>query len=135
MTRFLITLEKGVETVWQSFQDMIGGEIYIPKIPSIKIIDLAEMIAPNNKLKFIGIRPGEKLHEEMISSDDAPQTYEYKSFYKILPLINDWNFSKKRIKNGIKVVEGFSYTSDNNKEWMNKRQILEWIELNKDKKQ
>lgn len=127
MTRFMITLEQGVHTVWQSFEDMIGGEIYIPKIPSIKIVDLAKIIGPENKLKFIGIRPGEKLHEEMISIDDSPQTFEYKTFYKILPLINEWNFSKKRIKNGSKVHEGFSYTSDNNSKWMEKTDILQWI--------
>ena len=131
MTRFMISLEQGVELVWQAFDDMIGGEIYVKKIPSIKITDMAEVIAPHAKHKIIGIRPGEKLHEQMISSDDSYTTYEYSNFYKILPQINQWEKDDLRIKDGAKVPEGFTYSSDNNKEWMKKSEFQKWINSNK----
>jgi len=133
MTRFMITLEEGVELVWKAFNDMEGGETYVKKIPSMRITDLAKSIAPKNELKVIGIRPGEKLHEEMISSDDSYFTYEYDDYYKILPAINDWSNSKERIKDGIKVEEGFSYTSDNNEEWMSEKMLKDWIKASQDK--
>ena len=120
MTRFMITLEQGVELVWHAFEDMKGGEIYVRKIPSIKIIDLAKVIVPNSKIKIIGIRPGEKLHEEMISTHDSYNTYEYSKYFKILPQTNNWLQSKKHIKKGTKVPDGFHYRSDTNKEWMKK---------------
>ena len=83
MSRFMISLEEGVELVWKAFEDMIGGEIYVKKIPSMKIIDIANVIAPKAKYKIIGIRPGEKLHEQMISAEDSHSTYEYSNFFKI----------------------------------------------------
>ena len=83
MTRFMISLEQGVELVWHAFHDMVGGEIYVKKIPSMKVTDLAKAIAPNAKQEIIGIRPGEKLHEQMIGSEDAPYTFEYKEYFKI----------------------------------------------------
>ncbi len=132
MTRFMISLEEGVDLVWQAFDDMIGGEIYVKKIPSIKITDIAKAIAPKVKHKIIGIRPGEKLHEQMISSDDSYTTYEYRKYYKILPQINDWDIDIRRIKNGSKVSQGFSYSSDSNKEWMTADQLKKWIEKNSD---
>ena len=131
MTRFMISAKEGVELVWYAFKDMIGGEIYIKKTPSIKIIDIANAIAPNSRHKIIGIRPGEKLHEQMISADDAYSTYEYSTYYKILPQINDWGKDRLRIKNGKKVPEGFNYSSDNNKKWMTKTNLQKWIRLNK----
>ena len=130
MTRFMITLEEGVELVWHAFKDMVGGEIYVKKIPSIKIVDIAKVIAPKAKHKIIGIRPGEKLHEQMISSDDSYSTYEYSNYYKILPQINEWGKDNLRIKNGKKVLEGFVYSSDNNKEWMTKSNLKKWIDSN-----
>jgi UDP-N-acetylglucosamine 4,6-dehydratase (inverting) len=130
MTRFMITLEQGVELVWQAFEDMIGGEIYVKKIPSIKVIDIARVIAPAAKHKIIGIRPGEKLHEQMIGSEDSYSTYEYSDYYKILPQINDWSNDSVRIKDGIKVPEGFTYSSDKNTEWMSKNEMQKWIDLN-----
>ena len=130
MTRFMITLEEGVELVWYAFKDMVGGEIYVKKIPSIKIVDIAKVIAPKAKHKIIGIRPGEKLHEQMISSDDSYSTYEYSNYYKILPQINEWGKDNLRIKNGKKVLEGFVYSSDNNKEWMTKPNLKKWIDSN-----
>ena len=131
MTRFMISLDQGVKLVWKAFEDMKGGEIYIKKIPSMKVVEIAKVIAPKAKHKIIGIRPGEKLHEQMISSDDSYSTYEYPNYYKILPQINEWSRDRSRIKNGKKVPEGFSYTSDNNLDWMSKSQLQVWIKLNK----
>ena len=127
MTRFMITLEQGVELVWHAFNDMIGGEIYVKKIPSMKITDIALTIDPNAKHKVIGIRPGEKLHEEMISSEDSLYTYSYEGHYKILPAIYNWCQDPSRIGNGVLVPEGFSYTSDNNEKWMSKYDLKSWI--------
>lgn len=133
MTRFMITLEQGVELVWHAFDDMEGGEIYVKKIPSMKVVDLARAISPDAKLDFVGIRPGEKLHEQMIGAEDAFYTYEYDGYFKILPAINKWDSSKERIKDGMKVAEGFSYTSDSNSEWMRPETLQNWIEQNRSK--
>ncbi len=133
MTRFMITLEQGVELVWHAFDDMEGGEIYVKKIPSMKMTDLARAIAPDAKLEFVGIRPGEKVHEQMIGEEDSFHTYEYPEHYKILPAINNWSTSKERIKNGKKVKEGFSYTSNSNSEWMTEEQLQDWIVRNQGK--
>ena len=130
MTRFMISLEQGVGVVWHAFENMLGGEIYVKKIPSIKVTDIAKVIAPQAKLKVIGIRPGEKLHEQMINYEDAPHTFEYKDYFKILPAINNLSKDKKRIGKGVKVVDGFTYTSDNNDEWMDNKILSNWLELN-----
>ena len=127
MTRFMITLEQGVDLVWAAFKDMQGGEIYVKKIPSMKVTEVAKTISPKAKLKIIGIRPGEKMHEQMIGIEDADHTYEYPGYYKILPAINDWSKDKKRIKSGKKVARNFQYTSDNNKDWMTKEDLKKWI--------
>ncbi|MEO8021558.1 UDP-N-acetylglucosamine 4,6-dehydratase (inverting) [Polaromonas sp.] len=132
MTRFMITLEQGVDLVWHAFDDMVGGEIYVKKIPSMKVTDLAKAVAPRAQLEFIGIRPGEKLHEQMISEEDAFYTYEYTDHFKILPAINGWSNSPARIKDGVKVVEGFSYTSNNNPEWMSDAELQAWMVANAD---
>ena len=132
MTRFMISLNQGVELVWKAFEDMVGGEIYVKKIPSIKITDIARLIAPKAEHKIIGIRPGEKLHEEMISIDDAISTYEYSEYYKILPQIYEWVKDEIRIKDGKKVPQDFSYSSDKNTEWMTTSQLQLWINENKD---
>ena len=133
MTRFMITLEEGVRLVWKAFDDMCGGEIYIKKIPSMKVTDLATAIDKDAKHEVVGIRPGEKLHEEMIGEDDSIYTYEYDDYYKILPAINNWSSSKVMIKDGKPVENGFSYTSDNNKEWMEIEDLQQWIKNNKNK--
>ena len=133
MTRFMITLEEGVELVWKAFDDMRGGEIYVKKIPSMKVTDIATAIDKNATQKIVGIRPGEKLHEEMIGKDDSMYTYEYDEYYKILPAINNWSSNTKLIKKGKKVDKGFSYTSYNNKEWMSIETLQNWIKENKDK--
>ena len=133
MTRFMISLEQGVELVWHTFEDMVGGEIYVKKIPSMKVVDLASVVAPNCKHEFVGIRPGEKLHEQMIGVEDSFYTFEYPEHFKILPSINDWGFSPERIKDGVKVPEGFIYSSDNNIEWMSQANLQAWIEANQEK--
>jgi UDP-N-acetylglucosamine 4,6-dehydratase/5-epimerase len=133
MTRFMISLEQGVELVWHAFQDMKGGEIYVKKIPSMKVTDLANVVAPGVKQEEVGIRPGEKLHEQMIGLEDSPTTFEYSDYYKILPVINEWAEDPERIKNGTKVDEGFIYDSGTNNEWMTNDELVAWLKNNKDK--
>lgn len=133
MTRFMISLEQGVELVWHAFDDMEGGEIYVKKIPSMKVTDLARVIAPEAQLEYVGIRPGEKLHEQMIGEEDSFHTYEYPEHFKILPAIHEWDRDKNRIKDGKKVQEGFSYTSDNNPDWMAPAELQAWIDCNREK--
>lgn len=133
MTRFMISLEQGVELVWHAFEDLIGGEIYVKKIPSMKVTDLARIVAPEARLKVVGIRPGEKLHEQMIGTEDACSTYEYPDHFKILPAIHGWCNDKKRIKDGKRVDEGFVYSSDNNTDWMSEADLLDWLDHNHDK--
>lgn len=133
MTRFMISLEEGVELVWHAFTDMEGGEIYVKKIPSMKVTDLARVVASQARQDIVGIRPGEKLHEQMISAEDSYYTYEYPEHFKILPAINDWANCTKRIKDGKKVTEGFIYASDSNTEWMSDEALQAWIEQNREK--
>ena len=130
MTRFMISLDEGVDLVWHAFEDMVGGEIYVKKIPSMKVTDIARVIAPSAKLEIIGIRPGEKLHEQMIGIEDANFTYEYKKYYKILPQINDWALDTNRIKDGVRVSSDFEYTSENNVDWMSDNDLLAWLDKN-----
>ncbi|HIK28090.1 MAG: UDP-N-acetylglucosamine 4,6-dehydratase (inverting) [Oscillatoriaceae bacterium SKW80] len=131
MTRFWITLQQGVDFVIKSFQRMQGGEIFIPKIPSLKVTDLAEAIAPGIPTKIIGIRPGEKLHEVMCPKDDYHLTLEFSDHYVITPTIQ---FSKKVDfqvnalgEKGEPVPEGFEYSSDKNTEWLSPAQLLEML--------
>ncbi|MBW3226006.1 UDP-N-acetylglucosamine 4,6-dehydratase (inverting) [Marinobacter adhaerens] len=133
MTRFMISLEEGVELVWHAFEDMEGGEIYVKKIPSMKVTDLARVVAPDAKHEIVGIRPGEKLHEQMIGAEDSYYTYEYPEHFKILPAIHDWSADAARIKDGKKVPEGFVYSSDNNTEWMSEAELQAWIDANREK--
>ena len=130
MTRFMISLEEGVELVWHAFEDMVGGEIYVKKIPSMKVTDVARVVAPEAEQKVVGIRPGEKLHEQMIGFEDAPYTYEYPEHFKILPAIHNWDKDANRIKDGQKVPEGFIYSSDNNEEWMSDDALQQWLDSN-----
>lgn len=131
MTRFMITLEQGVELVWHAFEDMVCGEIYVKKIPSMKVTDVALACAPDARHETIGIRPGEKLHEQMIGAEDALYTYEYPEHFKILPAINNWSNDSNRIKDGNKVTEDFTYCSDNNSEWMSIETLQAWIAQNR----
>ena len=127
MTRFMITLDQGVELVWHAFADMVGGEIYVKKIPSMNIMDIAKAISEKMPTKVIGVRPGEKLHEQMIGLEDAPFTYEYEQHFKILPMINDWFNSSDRIKDGELVNNDFIYSSDKNSKWMAVEELEKWL--------
>lgn len=133
MTRFMITLEEGVDLVWHAFDDMVGGEIYVKKIPSMKVTDIASAIAPHAKHEIVGIRPGEKLHEQMIAPEDAPHTYEFDDYYKILPAIHNWSQDPQRINGGRSVPSNFTYSSDNNPEWMTIETLKSWVESNREK--
>jgi FlaA1/EpsC-like NDP-sugar epimerase len=112
---------------------MVGGEIYVKKIPSMKVSDLATAVAPTAKQVVVGIRPGEKLHEQMIGPEDSYHTYEYTEHFKILPAIHNWDTSSERIKDGVKVAEGFEYASDSNTEWMSIDTLRDWIKANEAK--
>ena len=127
MTRFLITLPEAVNTVIYAFKEMVGSEIFVRKITSIKITDLASSIAPDCSLKEIGLRPGEKLHEQLISADESAFTYEFKDYFKILSPLNGWDSCKKRIKSGEKVEDGFIYTSDRNNDWLKNGSLEKWL--------
>lgn len=133
MTRFMITLEQGVDLVWHAFEDMVGGEIYVKKIPSMKMTDVARAVAPEADHHIVGIRPGEKLHEQMIGPEDAPHTYEYAEHYKVLPVIHGWSKDPERINGGKLVAPDFTYCSDNNPDWMSIDTLRAWIDRNRDK--
>jgi len=133
MTRFMISLKEGVEMVWHAFDDLKGGEIYVKKIPSMKVTDIALAISPDATHKEIGIRPGEKLHEQMIGVEDALYTYEYEDYFKILPSINEWSNDPERIGTGQKVEQNFTYSSNINKEWMKVSDLQDWLKVNRNK--
>ena len=130
MTRFMISLQEGVKLVWHAFDDMYGGDIYVKKIPSMVITDIAKAVDENAKHKIIGIRPGEKIHEQMIGIEDAPHTYEYNDHFKILPEIYNWSSDPERNKGGVKVDDNFTYSSDQNNEWMTVKDLKQWIKDN-----
>lgn len=131
MTRFLITLEDGVNFVLKNFQRMHGGEIFVPKLPSMKIVDLAKAIAPNLPHKIIGIRPGEKLHEIMCPADDSHLTLEFNDHFVIKPTIQFTHINDFSINNlgekGIPVKQGFEYNSGKNTEWLTTNEFLEML--------
>ncbi len=133
MTRFMLSLEQGVELVWKAMEDSVGGEIYVRKSPSMNICDIARAVAPDAELEFVGIRPGEKLHEQMIGPEDAPHTYEYDWYYKILPAIHNWSQDPERIGSGNKVDADFCYCSNKNGDWMDIETLRIWISHNKEK--
>lgn len=133
MTRFNISLQGGVEMVMYALENAWGGEIYVPKIPSYRITDIAEAIAPKAQIKVIGIRPGEKVHEEMITSSDSYLTYDLGKYFVILPSTTKWDLQSFLTKNNAsKVEEGFSYNSFNNTEWLNIDQLRLLIKENVD---
>ena len=128
MTRFNISLQGGVDMVMHALQTAWGGEIFVPKIPSYRIMDVAEAIGPNCEKKVIGIRPGEKIHEEMISASDSFFTYDLGKYYVIIPQSTVWNLSEFILKfNAIKVKEGFSYNSLDNEKMENVESLRELI--------
>lgn len=125
MTRFWITLDQGVQFVIDSFQRMHGGELFVPKIPSMRVTDLAKAIAPGCNIEIVGIRPGEKLHEAMITEDDARRTIDQGDHYVIQPEFPWW---KEEYSNGGKSLEdGFSYVSDTNEEWLSVEELRELV--------
>lgn len=132
MTRFWITLREGVEFVLKNFHRMQGGEIFIPKIPSMNIVDLAHAIAPDLPIKIIGIRPGEKLHEVMVPKDDSHLTLEFDDHFVIEPTIqftSKVDFSTNLLNEvGKRVKLGFEYSSDTNEKWLNKEELLKMVE-------
>ncbi|MDD3467387.1 MAG: UDP-N-acetylglucosamine 4,6-dehydratase (inverting) [Campylobacterales bacterium] len=133
MTRFWITLEEGVEFVIKSFERMQGGEIFVPKIPSMRVVDLALAIAPNLPMRIVGIRPGEKLHEVMCPADDSHRTIEFKDHFVIEPTIRftdaDINYCTNQLGEvGKNVAEGFEYSSEKNDWWLGNNEMLKLIE-------
>ena len=125
MTRFWISLEKAVDFVLTSMEMMNGGELYVPQIPSMRIVDLAQAVAPNSEMKEIGMRAGEKLHEEMISADDSRRTIRLKDRYVVTPLVAQWGY---KIPEGEFLEEGKAYRSDTNESWMNQSDIQRFLE-------
>ena len=130
MTRFVISLDQGIDLVQTAFETAVGGEIFVKKIPSMKIIDILKSVNPNAEHKIIGMRPGEKIHEQMIGIEDAPFTYEYNDYFKILPSINYWHDDKNRIADGRKVSGSFEYNSGTNTDWMSVSELQKWIKDN-----
>ena len=130
MTRFMINLDQSIDLVWKSIFDMYGGEIFIKKIPSMNILEIAKAVAPEANINIIGIRPGEKIHEQMIGVEDAPHTIEYEGYYKILPELHGWSKDKKRIGLGRPVADDFVYESLSNSEYMTSEYLKIWIEKN-----
>jgi UDP-N-acetylglucosamine 4,6-dehydratase len=127
MTRFWISIEQAVRFVVDSLEMMAGGELYVPRIPSMKVVDLAKAVAPGSDLEEIGMRPGEKLHEEMISADDSRRTIILDKRYVVLPVIAEWGF---KAPNGITMQEGHAYRSDTNDDWVTQEDIKNFIAKN-----
>jgi UDP-N-acetylglucosamine 4,6-dehydratase len=124
MTRFWISIESAVKFVVDSLEMMKGGELYVPKIPSMKIIDLAHAVAPGAKFEEIGMRPGEKLHEEMISADDSRRTIILENRYIVTPVVAEWGYEPPK---GETMPEGQAYRSDTNELWMSELDIKNFI--------
>ena len=133
MTRFNISLEGGVEMVMYALENAWGGELFVPKIPSYKIVDVAEAIGPNCKKPIVGVRAGEKIHEEMITPSDSINTYDLGNYYAILPTSPMWNI-EDYIKNfnANLVPKGFSYNSNENDEWETVESLRELIKKHVD---
>jgi len=131
MTRFNISLEEGVELVFHTIENAWGGEIFVPKIPSYKILDMAKAIGPNCEHKIVGIRPGEKVHEEMITKSDSYNTYDLGAYYVILSQSPRFNL-KDYVKhfNAKKIVIGFSYNSGENTKWVGVKELRALIKEN-----
>ncbi len=128
MTRFNISLQDGVQMVMNALDIAWGGELFVPKIPSYKIMEVAKAIAPNCKHEIVGIRPGEKVHEEMITSSDAFSTFDIGKYYVILPQVPTWNIEEYITKfNATKVPEGFNYSSGQNTNWVNAEELRNLI--------
>ena len=125
MTRFWITLEQGVRFVVRCIENMHGGEIFVPKIPSMKLVDMAEALAPGCETRYVGIRPGEKLHEVLVSEDEARNTLELDDMFVIQPAHSWW--SQENWKDARPLPDGFRYASDNNPQWMDSGELLDLV--------
>lgn len=123
----------GVELVWHALQDMKGGEIYVKKIPSMRVVDIARVVAPKARQKIIGIRPGEKIHEQMIGLEDAPYTLDFASYYKIMPAIAGGIGNLAAYGDASPVADDFVYASNTNSAWMTGDELGAWIEANQGK--
>lgn len=124
MTRFWISIEQAVQFVMDSLEMMRGGELYVPRIPSMKIVDLATAVAPDAKLEEIGMRPGEKLHEEMISADDSRRTFLIEDRFVVTPVVAEWGYETPK---GVPVAEGMAYQSNSNDLWMSQEDIRKFL--------
>lgn len=132
MTRFMITLEEGVGLVWKAFEEMEVGEIFVKKIPSMRVVDIATVVRPGEKLKIVGIRPGEKMHEQMIGAEDSRFTVEFEDHYRILPSTStNSQVASYASRGGRPVPLDFSYTSDNNSHWMTEDELNLWLTHNR----
>jgi FlaA1/EpsC-like NDP-sugar epimerase len=126
MTRFILNLDDAVELVVKAVEDMKGSELYVKKIPSVNIVDLAKWLRPHSEIDIIGIRPGEKLHEQMISSEESNSTYEYDGYYKVLPQ-TDSEFIRARSVGGNLVPANFKYVSNINDHWLTEQQFVNML--------
>lgn len=130
MSRFMITLDQGMDLVETALKTAVGGEIFVRKVPSMRILDVAEAINPTAEMKIIGARPGEKIHEQLISYDEAKYTYDFGEYFKIY---SPYFLPKQTTiieQGGQSVGSDFSYSSDKNKDWMTKEELLSWVDLN-----
>lgn len=133
MTRFMIELKDGVDLVFRAFKEPSGGNIFVKKIPSMNIMDIANSIGHDVEIEYIGVRPGEKLHEQMVSIDDAQNTIEFDDYFVINSSINRWDDKEIKKRGGERVPDGFRYTSDENENWMTSEELSSWIAKNKSK--
>lgn len=127
MTRFWITMRQGIDFVLSSLRRMKGGEVFVPKIPSLKIVDLARWLAPGTRHKVIGIRPGEKIHEVLLTEDDAPYVYEFDDCYIITPRFQYWDSAATKLPGSRLVETGFRYASNSNAEWVDEKVLREML--------
>jgi len=127
MTRFWITLDQGVTLVLATLGWMRGGEIFVPKLPTMKIVDLARAIAPECRLEIVGIRPGEKLHEVMVPGDESRNTYEYDTHYLIAPVFHEWTVHDHAANGGRRVADGFTYASDTNEHQLTVEELRDMV--------
>ncbi len=128
MTRFWITLDEGVAIVFKAIKEAKGGEVYVSKIPSFKVVDLAKVLSPDARLEEVGVRPGEKLHEIMITKEDSRTSFEYDNHYIIYPHFDWWNTEKHFKTGGKKINESFQYSSDLNTEWLSLEQMKDLLD-------
>ena len=131
MTRFMITLEEGVGLVWTALSEAIGGEIFVKKIPSMNIMEIASAVRPDLETEIVGIRPGEKLHEQMIGIEDSSFTFDFGDHFRIMPSIEMETLSTPSVVE--RVHESFVYASDSNQEWMTQEELADWVESNRER--